>query len=125
MIYSAVYVRNHHFYCRKMDLFWKKYHSISILFCYCGRNVTFYVTRMIEGWPYIISFLPVEHERGGTEGMAQRGQAQEGSRGEKVVAGGETRTSDVQVQYGAGGDSMGNYGPLTEKGYGGVTGALV
>ena len=99
MIYSAVYVRNHHFYCRKMDLFWKKYHTISIIFCYCGINVSFYVTRMIEGWPYRISFLPVGHDIIGPEGVEQRGQAQEGSRGEKVGAGGETCTSDVQVQY--------------------------
>ena len=56
--------------------------------------------------------------------MEQRGQAQEGSRGEKVVAGGETRTSDVQVQDGSGGDSVGNNCPPPKKGGGGVTGAL-
>ena len=94
----------------------EEYHSISIIFCYCDRNVTLYATIMIGGWSYITEFLPVGNESVGPEGVTQRHQAQEGSRGEKVVAGGETRTSDVRGRGVPGGDSVGDDVPPPEMG---------
>ena len=50
------------------------------------------------------------HESIWPEGVAQRGQAREGSLGEKVGAGG-----DVQGRDGAGGDSMSDDGSPPER----------
>ena len=55
------------------------------------------------------------HESRRPEREEQRGQAREGSLGEKVGAGGETHTSDVQGRDGAGGENMGYNGPPPER----------
>ena len=53
----------------------------------------------------------VRHDIRVIEGVAQGGQAREGASREKVGAGGAACSDDVQGQYGASGDSVGEDGP--------------
>ena len=59
MSYAACVRKLSIFTAGKLIFFREKDHSIIIHFCYCGGNVTFYATIIIEGWPYITYFLSI------------------------------------------------------------------
>ena len=61
---------------------------------------------------------PIRNYSVGPEGVAQRGQAREGPRGDKVGSSGANRKSGVQGRKGARGDSVGNDGPPPEREWG-------